>query len=1485
MRHVHGWRRALRWVQAIFAIVLSLVLLVIIGATLVLHTSWGRKLVRSQIEARLNATFIGGATLGDVRGNPLSELELDDLVINGPDMKPAIAIKKLRVKLPLVPLLSHQLRVDEVIAEDVDIIMKQQATGGYQLAHLTKPGPKSTWNIALPDVQVHRGHVKIDTGKEWVDLDGLELYVSSTLPYGGPIDASVSLGTTWRQKQAPISLGAVVHVGTQAVDIRSALVSVGDVAIAATGARIPKGDAPKAFGGTVAVRAPVEAVRKLAPEVKLPADVALAIEAMPQGTFTDLAIAGSVGGAPVRGFARGDVGAKSGHGFVTAVGLDLGTLSSGKVKGDGGAFVAFDVAPGREGELPVAKAMVQTWGNFPDAPKTNAVIALDTRGTKIHAAVGAVTGTGVRAAAGAEVTKDGDAMVLDRATLIAATKDPVAATRGKAQLHGAIDANISAHGALAPHANLAIAGHVNGDRLRFQDMSAERLRMTIDARQLPAQPIGTARVELANIQGKGLQLRDLIVAAGNRPDGKVQVSVRTDPKPAPWRVDLDALVTPGNTIGIDLQRHIVRAAGGAEWRGHTGHVTISPSRIEVRNLTSASSDGRLAVDATVGRKTGDIAAKVDAAMDLQAVSKYHGKAEAHLDVERAHGKLGGEVTASLHGFRFDPRSAMTLDGDAKITAKDGKLVANIGASSLSGGAVKIAVDVDGPRDMANAAQWKKLDRSAVKDARIQLSGLNLKVLGTIFGGAQKQVEGRVDGDIRVTPDAIGGTVQLRGLRGSARDLGVIDGDLKLEQTAADEVTTTAQARIGSIGRLVATAKLGMPVRLFDPAAWKKLGPEAIHGATIRSSEIPFEPGTLERFGIVSQYRGVASISADVQPGLTGAALSLNLHDFRGGVIVAPIVAHINAILDEQSIRATGAVRSSGVTILTLASKVPVTVEQMRRDPAALKNAPLYTTIAIPSVPAKALLAVLGNTQITTGNLDGKIELGGTVGRPTAKADIVARDVAVPNEGTKQVQAVRELRIAARWDGQVGKVTVDGNETGGGMLRIEAAADKDHLDQAKATLVARAVDLAPIVPFLPGPAGGLGGRLDASFSLAGTDPRTAQLAGTLALTEGRIPIAPAVGTLFHGDLRVAVKDRKLDVKLAGKLGRGDVMLTASAPLDGFTPSGGTAKLTVKKVQLIGTTEPIIDATVDANIARVDDKWTANLSVDRGSVVIPDSKGEKLDPVGAPPDIVYKGGGKHIEPPSQVDGNAGLPHRKLPERPMFVAKIKVSHTHVESKEVRGYVNGRLSVALDDHEIGVVGNVWLGQGDLDLFDRRYVIERAALHFDGSTDPVLDVRIVHDFPEVTTMTEVHGRMSKPELQMSSSPATYSQAELLGFLLGGEPGGDPSQAPSARDKVTGAGTSFVANQIGGYVKKALPVDLDVLRYESASATSSAAVLVGTWITHTLFVAYRQRIEARPDENAGEGEVEYWIRRRLMLQGTIGDRGYDGLDLLWRRRW
>jgi hypothetical protein len=334
--------------------------------------------------------------------------------------------------------------------------------------------------------------------------------------------------------------------------------------------------------------------------------------------------------------------------------------------------------------------------------------------------------------------------------------------------------------------------------------------------------------------------------------------------------------------------------------------------------------------------------------------------------------------------------------------------------------------------------------------------------------------------------------------------------------------------------------------------------------------------------------------------------------------------------------------------------------------------------------------------------------------------------------------------------------------------------------------------------------------------------------------------------------------------------------------------------------------VLTGVVDADIARIGDTWRSNVIITKMKVKVPKAKGKKLSKPGAPSDLVYGGEkihhGKHkgkdvppgivhdhtgpadFKPPSQVETPQA--HRKAPTDPAIVAYVQMKNVFVESEEVRGLLGGKLTISVaNNKEVGVVGKISLTRGVLDLFSRRYQVDRAGLYFDGSPDPVLDVRITHDFPEVTTITEVRGRMSKPQLILSSEPGRYSQAELLGFLLGGEPGGDAESAPSASERVAGAGASFVGNKIGGYVKKALPVDVDVLRYEAATSSSSAAVTVGTWITDTLFLAYRRHLEARPDENAGEGEVEYWIKRRLVIEAVAGDRGVNGADLLWRRRW
>ncbi|HEX5061987.1 MAG TPA: hypothetical protein VFV99_21610, partial [Kofleriaceae bacterium] len=1187
MRKVHGWRRVARWVIGIVGGFVGLVALVVIVAFIVFSTGWGRGILKNQIATRLDKAFVGGASIGRVDGNPLSELVLHDIVINGPDKQPAITVKQLTVRLPLLPLISHQLRVEKVIAEDLEVRAKRLRNGDYNVDNLMNKSEPSTWSVYLPNLEVRRGHVLVEQGQgaEPIDIDNIEVNVDAALPFAGPMSANARVTGQWRQKRAPISIGAVIHGDAETFEVRNAGVQVGDVRAIALGVKLPKGTFAKPYAGTVAVSAPAKAVRELVPSVRLPEDIALAVTVRPGGRRTDFEIAGAIGEGQVSAFGSADMQAKLASVVVAATDLNLTKLTNGNVVGHGGAFAALELDGAAAGEVPTVTGMVHAWPVLDDTPPLEIIAGIDSAGDRIRATVGAVSDSGIRAGIDADVLKRGETITLERADLIASTLDVGRATAGKAPLRGVLTANLHAEGELAPRMDLALAGHANGRRIRMAGASAQRLAMRIDAKHLPSHPAGSGRVELLDVRRGDLQFSNLTVAAGNRPDGKLQVSVRSHPKPAPWRVDLDALVTTGDTIVVDLQRHFVRAAGGSTWTGNTGRVTIGPRKIEVRNFKSSGGNGTVTADASyvrAGRDQGDLAARVDASFDLGNLMQAHkGHVEAHVDAKRADGRFTGTVVATAKGVTLDPKSPVAFDGDVKIEARgvQRQVLAHASVSTAKAGSLAFALDVDAPTDITNARAWKRLDRNAIRTAKLTVKQLDLAMISKVAGSRAPALSGNVNGSLELSPARAGGTIAIRGVQTQqTKDLGSITADLKVAQDGAGELKTTLTARLepnpnavaakditkNGQAHLLLDATFRTPDRIFDPAAWKRLGPNAFGGATLRAERLAFEPGTLERLGIVSSMRGELAVGADVDPGMKSVRFAINLYQLRGGLFAQPIAVSVVGAVDEQSTRANADIRGQGVTLLHASTEIPVTLDQLRRDAQSAKSAPLSGQVRIDHVPAKALMNVIGTSQITGGTLDGTIDLAGTVADPTVDAKLVAQNVTVPNEGTREVQQIKQLTIAAKWDGTAGNVAIDSDQTGGGKLTVRAAGAPSDLDKVSATIKATKLDIAPLVAFMPGPAGGLAGRLDADFALRGANPRTADLAGSLHVTDGRIPIAPTVGTLFRGDVKLDVKNKQVGLNLTGKLGRGDVALTANAPLDGISPTNGELKLTVRNV---------------------------------------------------------------------------------------------------------------------------------------------------------------------------------------------------------------------------------------------------------------------------------------------------------------------------------
>jgi hypothetical protein len=52
-----------------------------------------------------------------------------------------------------------------------------------------------------------------------------------------------------------------------------------------------------------------------------------------------------------------------------------------------------------------------------------------------------------------------------------------------------------------------------------------------------------------------------------------------------------------------------------------------------------------------------------------------------------------------------------------------------------------------------------------------------------------------------------------------------------------------------------------------------------------------------------------------------------------------------------------------------------------------------------------------------------------------------------------------------------------------------------------------------------------------------------------------------------------------------------------------------------------------------------------------------------------------------------------------------------------------------------------------------------------------------------------------------------------------------------------------------------------------------------------VHIAYRYRLQPRPNENTGDVQLQVRIGREVLFQTTGGDRGYLDADLLWRHRW
>ncbi len=1388
-------RRWLRWLVRGVLGALVLVVVAVGAALIVLHTDWGRDLLRRRIEAALASTFPGGAKIGKLEGSVLGEVTVRDVALKGPDGD--ISIGTATVDLALWSLVHHTAHVNKLVVDDLAVTLPEQqpppkpASGG---------GSQSApWTIELPDVAIHRARVTRGS-IEVTDIDvALGLRAA-----GKQVEALVSARGAWRGHK--IEATAMAAYDGASLSVPFAAISHEDTRVSVIGARVTAEHTLEgAIGGLIG--------GELASDLGAPrpGDIAFSFDARPGGLGDFHA---TLGDSELRAFAQVDVADKT-------------------VKG---VFMLDD---------PVYGIVVAS--GFASPSRVRGVVSANIEDANVVAAVDGTLGGGGWIVAGgrrgsargtvfAHAKRDGDAWQLADAHLVARASE-----LGDAR--GAFALDLRASGRAYPDTQLRVDGTVDGASVAYNGMSARDVHLRVsDLRDVPAHPVGRISLGVVNARRAGVPLGSVLIAGG-------------------------LSVDEARTVTIDLDTHEITTAAGAKWAGAGGRIVAGKERVVLRKLHVTGAGGTIDADASIAHAGGDISFDV-AAKDISLAAlapDLAGTASGKVSLARRGGRWSGGAQLQGRGVVVRDR---TLDGDVDVEVTGRHVVAHAKATSAAGG-VALVADVDGPRELTDADAWRALDRRAVHEVSVALDKVDLAAV------TRGRATGAVDGELAITATGASGTLHVRGVH---TQVGDVVGDLALAPGQGGEVTATATARLADTVGGTAVAQLALPARLSDPQAWRALGRDALRSATVKLDELAFDPDLLARLGVRAPYRGRADATLDIAAGAARVDATAQLHELRGGPLAQPIEVAARTTIDRKGADAGLTASRGSKTLVELTAGSPIAIEAVLDG--TLPRAPLTGSVAIPMTQAKDLLAIFGRTDVTAGTLVGDIALAGTIGTPIANATITGKDITVPPRlGSKAPAVLSDVTLAIRWGGASGDLVLTGREAGGGTIKLTADGTPQVLSTLRIALDASKLDLAPLAAFAPGPLVAASGTLDASVEARGLDPRAGDVRGELHLRNARVPLSSAIGTLRRASFDAKISGHTIDAKLAGKLGAGELEASATVALDGAEPSkvDATAKLT--KVSPIAAIEPVISGDITGHFERGPKQWTGDISIHHGAIAIPSQSRDALLPTDAPADMTFAG----APPPIQKV------KRPAPADPWLVAAVKLGATSIDADNVRDVasghvvVTGKLTLSVAKDGVGLEGEVDHQRGGVELLGREYQVDHGVIAFDGSFVPLLDVRLLHDFQDVTLVADLKGRATQPDLQLSADPNVYSQDQLLGFFLGGEPGGDPSTA--SRDAAAGASASFLSTKVGARIKHVLPVKLDVLTYEAGTSTSSGAVRAGLWLSRKLLFQYKGHPEARPDENANEANFEYYLPHNWFLQWTIGDRDIDGADLLHRWRW
>ena len=581
--------------------------------------------------------------------------------------------------------------------------------------------------------------------------------------------------------------------------------------------------------------------------------------------------------------------------------------------------------------------------------------------------------------------------------------------------------------------------------------------------------------------------------------------------------------------------------------------------------------------------------------------------------------------------------------------------------------------------------------------------------------------------------------------------------------------------------------------------------------------------------------------------------------------------------------------------------------------ATLLDRSVSLTLDIPGLPIARASQLAGKNTFAEGRITGRVTLAGTPARPRLNVRLDLKDV----QAQQKKLGGADFYVEADENGALVHLGVD--PPGGGNLLAHAT--------VKAELGARALLRDGVSSVLDGQINGdvTATNLDLAF-LSGLAPNVRHAGGTL---NGAVKLAGVVSKptaegeahlqrgLFDVVGQGVYEDVGLDAtfspkevvidRLTGSTGPGTfsaVLVAARRPSNdpdvsdkleftGEVHLGDDESVRDRKLQngkpLSAGAVPVrqageqrLDVTGELDIFGdyADSLLTVNAKIPEARVNILQLPSKKLPGLKPNPDVILVHPGEKPHPPGIEPEEADAEAQARATATFRAhAHLDLIHLYVKAPDFEFPVESAMNFDYDAHnpdEPTADGTVHVPQGSFTALGRRFEIVDALITETGGEieDPELEVKARFENPKAVVTITVSGSAKDPQLEMTSNPA-MDQDAIAFFLATGRIQGQATQSGGGVD-LSSAATSVLGGLLFGQIRKQLAdvLPVDVLTIETGDKGVSQAS-VGKYIGDRIFIGYRQRLAAAPNENTSEGRIEYEVSKAVNLEATVGDKNRD----------